>query len=195
MDNINHLSSLFNNSGISRRVSALQTRCLEVFPKLSRIRFGRTALRRTLGVALIFTALFFGQWANGISRRSILESWYQENYPSSAIWEHALAIKNFRPVVRLDELSPFLRSLPLTPDKRHEVWVTSDHRSIVLFEEEPRVYTRTKPGEKVSKSTWVPFGTGWLGFDQVSKEIGLEARVAQTARKRLEPLDPRAIRY
>ena len=195
MDNINYLGSLFNHLGLSRRVSALQTRCLEVLPKLSGFRFGRTAFRRTFGVVLIIIALFFGEWANNISRKNILEAWYQENHPSSAIWDHALGSKNFRAVVLPEELGPFLRSLPMTPDRRHEVWVTPDHRSVVLFEDEPKVYTRVRTGEKVSKSNWIPFGAGWRGFDQVCQEIGLETPEVQNPKKRHEPTDPRAIRY
>ena len=195
MDYINYLDSLLNDGGFSGRIRALQARCCQVFAKLPRFQFGRTALRRTLGVSLLITALALGGLANGISRKSVLEHWYQDNHPSSAIWEHALASKNFREITRPEELGPFLRSLPLTPDAHHEVWVTQDHQSIVLFEDEPKVFTRIKPGGKYSGSPWVPFGTGWLGFDQVCREIGLETRFAQAPRRKADPLDPRAIRY
>ncbi|MBC7691584.1 MAG: hypothetical protein H7222_07425 [Methylotenera sp.] len=143
-----------------------------------------------------------GALAHESAKQEALEAWHSEHFPSMATWTATLGNQGFIPLKEAVRLHQALRTLPLTMDAVHTVWISEDLNWVTVFEEEPFVFTRTTGA---LPSHWSPSGVAWVGFDQAQQELSKKKTVKTVQLAKSAPgirkpgpkiaLDPRALRF
>jgi hypothetical protein len=203
MDITHDSRTLSRFNGLSKRIRSLSHSHREIFECYTQFLKKLNQLIRSkvaLGLSLCIGGLIAGSLAHESATREAISSWHEAHFPSLATWSSALGTQGFKRVQGASQLHAVIRTLPLTTDAAHSVWISEDRNWITLFEEEPIVFTRLSEGVSKPTRKWLPQGRSWLGFNSIQLELSQQPPASKTSDFRSKsktptPSDPRAIQF
>lgn len=143
------------------------------------LRLGSVHPLLTKGVkGFLFLALsvLLGMWADFHSQSTALRDWQNQNPPSLSVWTSVLRSKGFQ--------AAQVRSLYHLVSAIHEepqgVWFSADGQWVLLFVEQPRLWTLhsavnphslSRAFSKQTVGQWEYLGQGWVGFQELLSRL------------------------
>ncbi len=164
----------------------------------------RAFRRPILGLGLFLFAIFSAIHANQIAQKEALLDWQHHHFPSVLAWKTLLEPHGYKTQSNPKLLHKVIKSLPMTTDLNHTVWVDESLQWVALFDKEPVIFSRISALEPNASTPikWKLLGSGWSAIEAIDEIVfsrlkpiqkTLQTHAKKTKLKAYQ--DPRQIRF